>query len=292
MPLISVILPTCDRPHLLPRAVASVRAQTEADFELLVIDNNRTTAALVGTDGAGPWSADPRVRLIRAAEAESAAAARNAGLAAARGEWVTYLDDDDAYRPEKLARQLELARHTGAALVLCGAEFHLHGRRRRVQCDVAEWAGDDLLLRARWNTPLLLHRHPGARRFDESLGAGEDAEFPQRLLAADGTMRVPVVAAAAVDIFPQSGPRVNANPAPVWRAAARILARRRGAYSRAARRCYVLQTLLAIAKLNRRPGRCLGLGGRLLWASQGRDARTVANALAVSLGFQPGRWVS
>jgi glycosyltransferase involved in cell wall biosynthesis len=292
MPAVSVILPTCDRPQLLPRAVASVLAQTERDFELLLIDNNRGEPPLAATPAAAAWLADPRVRILRPDMMRNAAVARNAGLAVARGEWITYLDDDDAYRPEKLARQLACARTAAAPLVLCGAVFHLRGRTRAVQCDARAWRGDELILRARWNTPLLFHRHPGAGRFDESLSPGEDAEFAHRLLAQAGAAAVPVVPEPLVDIHPQPGPRVNANPAPVRPAAARILALRRGFFSRASRRRYVLQTQLAVAKLNRRPMHCLVLGWQLLRESGGADWRACANALVVSLGLFPGRWVS
>ena len=292
MPPLTVILPTCDRGHLLPRAVASVLAQTEPDFELLIVDNNRREPPVATHPMAALWRNDSRVQIVGASAAGSASAARNAGLAVARGQWVTYLDDDDAYRPEKLARQLTLAQRTDVPVVLCGAVFHLRGRSRTVQCDTVEWGGDELILRARWNTPLLLHRHPGAARFDETLSPGEDAEFAHRLLAMAGANHVPIVGAPLVDIFPQPGPRVNANAAPLRAAAARILALRPGLFSRLARRRYVLQMLLAEAKLSRRPGRCAGLVVRLLRESRGADWRACANALVVSLGIFPDRWVS
>lgn len=292
MPRTTVILPTCDRPALLPRAVASVRAQTEADFELLVIDNNRREPPVGAGPAAAAWRDDPRVRVIRPDSMRNAAVARNAGLAAARGEWVSYLDDDDAWQPEKLARQLALAASTGAPLVLCGATFHLAGRQRRVQCAARVFRGDEVLLAARWNTPLLLHRRVEGLRFDERLGAGEDAEFAHRLLARAGATEVPNVPEPLVDIFPQEGPRVNRHAAPVRPAAARILAARRGAFSRAARRRYVLRVLLTVAKLEGRPLRCAGLAWRLLRESGGADWRAGANAVAVSAGFFPSRWVS
>jgi len=277
---------------LLPRAVASVLAQTETDFELLLIDNNRREPALTDQPETVVWLRDPRVRMIRPSDVRNASAARNAGLAVASAEWVTYLDDDDAYRPEKLARQLALARSTGAPLVLCGARFHLRGRVRDAQCDSDCWSGDGMLLKARWNTPLLLHRHPGGWRFDETLSSGEDAEFAQRLLAKADATSVPVVPSPLVDIYPQPGPRVNTLAAPLRPAAARILALRRGFYSRNARRRYVLQLLMALAKLARRPGRCAALGGRLLRESRGADWRPCANAVVSVTGFSPGRWVS
>jgi len=292
MPPVTVILPTCDRGQLLPRAVASVLAQTEPDFELLIVDNNRRELPVATHLQAGSWQSDSRVQIVGAPAAGSASAARNAGLAMARGRWVTYLDDDDAYRPEKLAQQLTLARRTEMPVVLCGAMFHLRGRLRSVQCGAVEWRGDDLILRARWNTPLLLHRHPGTARFDETLSPGEDAEFAHRLLAMAGADHVSVVGTPLVDIFPQSGPRVNANAAPLRAAAARILALRRCFFSRRARRRYVLQTLLAYAKLAHQPVRCAGLAARLLRESRGADWRACANALVVSGGVFPGRWVS
>lgn len=292
MPLVSIILPTCDRPTLLPRAVSSVLAQTERAFELLLIDNNRNTPPVSVTDNAQAWARDPRVQVIRPEIMRNAAMARNAGLALARGEWVSYLDDDDAWRPQKLARQIALACTAEAPVVLCGAAFHLRGRTRVVQCGAHTWCGDDMLLRARWNTPLLLHRHPGPARFDESLSPGEDAEFAHRLLAAANVSAVPIVPEPLVDIYPQPGSRVNTNPGPVLPAAARILALRRGFYSRGARRRFVLQAMLAVAKLRRRPLTCANIGLRLLGESHGADWRAVANALAVSLRIAPGRWVS
>lgn len=292
MPAITVILPTRDRSGLLPRAVSSVLEQTERSWELLIIDNNVREPPIQRSLGSAMWRDDPRVTVLRPEIARNAAVARNAGLAAAKGRWVTYLDDDDAYRPGKLAAQLALAESTSAPLVLCGAVFNLRGRCRTVQCETKAWRGDQLILRARWNTPLLFHRRAGGERFDEALSSGEDAEFAHRLVCHAGGDSVPVAALPLVDIFPQPGPRVNADPAPMRAVAARILALRPGFFSRNARRRYLLQTLLGMAKLNRRPCGCAILGWRLWIESRGEDWRPAANALAVSLGAFRGRWVS
>ncbi len=288
---VTVILPTCDRPALLPRAVESVLAQSELDLELVLVDSNRTGIVQEQHAGAA-WLRDPRLRLIRPATCKNAAQARNAGLDAATAEWISYLDDDDAYRAGKLAQQLALAQKTGAPLVLCGAEFILRGRRRMVQCEATEWRGDALILRARWNTPLLFHRHPGTARFDESLSPGEDAEFAHRFLALKGVDAVPIVSAPLVEIYPQAGPRVNTNAAPVRPAAAKILRLRPSQFSRRARRRYVLQTLLAGAKLGRQRCHSLVLAFRLVRESRGADWRAALNAVLVSLRIFPGRWVS
>jgi len=120
MPVVSIILPTCDRPDLWPRALRSVLRQTWQDWEVVLVDSNRRTMRLRDSVAWIEFAAEPRVRLVDTPHTPSAAAARNVGLAVARAEWVTYLDDDDVYLPDKVEAQLALARATGAPLVLCG----------------------------------------------------------------------------------------------------------------------------------------------------------------------------
>jgi len=293
MPLITVILPTRDRGGVLPRAVASVLAQTEPDWELLIIDNNRKEAPVAAGQFPGGGVADPRLQVLPAPQAKNAAAARNAGLATARGKWIAYLDDDDAYRPEKLRCQLALAERAASPLVLCGAEFHLRGRTRRAQCGTPEWRGEDLLLRARWNTSLLFHRHPGELRFDETLDAGEDGEFAHRFLAAAGASAVPVAALPLVDVYQDAAAalRTNLRGEAGWRAARRIWRQFGKKYPPSARRLFVLRACITRAKLRgdwRKVAR-LGTGLLCLGPEQWRFG---LNALFLSLGWFPGRWVS
>ncbi len=104
--LVSVILPTRDRAALLPAALDSVRAQTHERWELLVVDDGSVDATpelLAGLD-------DPRIRVVSGAGA-GPAAARNLGLAAARGAIVAYLDDDNVMAAEWL-RGVVWALHT------------------------------------------------------------------------------------------------------------------------------------------------------------------------------------
>jgi len=100
-PAVSVVVATYNHGRWLGDAIASVRAQTLADWELLVADDGSTddTAAVVASSG------DSRVRYLPGVRVERAAA-RNRGIAAARGELVAFLDADDAWRPDKLARQV------------------------------------------------------------------------------------------------------------------------------------------------------------------------------------------
>jgi len=108
-PLVSVILPTCNRAALLAEALASVAAQTVPDWECIVADDGSTD----GTAGVLAGTADQRVRCLALAHSGNPAVPRNAALAVARGRWLAFLDDDDLWMPEKLARQLRLLEASG-----------------------------------------------------------------------------------------------------------------------------------------------------------------------------------
>lgn len=96
-------------------AISSVIAQSVTDWELLVIDDRSTdgTAAIAR----GFSNADSRIRVYSNDENIGVAATRNRGISLARGEWIAFLDSDDLWRPQKLARQLEKAASTGAELI-------------------------------------------------------------------------------------------------------------------------------------------------------------------------------
>jgi glycosyltransferase involved in cell wall biosynthesis len=101
-PLVSVIIPTYNRADLVRQALASVKAQTFRDFEIVVVDDG-------GTDGTHEvLSADRELRVLRHPHRCGVAAARNTGAAAARGKWLAFLDSDDLWLPDKLARQMKL----------------------------------------------------------------------------------------------------------------------------------------------------------------------------------------
>lgn len=87
MSTVSVIIPTRNRPEFLRAAVASVLQQTRVDFELLIVNDG--SLAL-------PQFTDPRVRILENYEA-GAVPARNIGVAAAQGDYIAFLDDDDAW---------------------------------------------------------------------------------------------------------------------------------------------------------------------------------------------------
>jgi teichuronic acid biosynthesis glycosyltransferase TuaG len=129
-PAVSIIMPCLNAAACLPRAVASVTAQTRHDWELIIADDGSSdaTPALARERAA----ADPRIRVLAAPETSprGAAAARNRGIAVARGRYLAFLDADDEWLPEKLARQLGWMQAEGLALTYTGFwRVHATGRR-------------------------------------------------------------------------------------------------------------------------------------------------------------------
>jgi glycosyltransferase involved in cell wall biosynthesis len=102
-PIVSVIVPCYGQAHLLPQAVASVQAQSMPNWELLVVDDGSPDDTAQVTESL--VNADARVRLLRQRNG-GLSAARNAGVAASRGEYIQFLDADDVLMPRKLEIQL------------------------------------------------------------------------------------------------------------------------------------------------------------------------------------------
>jgi len=86
---LSIIVPTHNRPDLLPRAVDSALSQDFADLEVLVVDD--------GSDPPARLPAHPKLRTLRHEQSRGGAAARNTGTRAAAGRFVCYLDDDELH---------------------------------------------------------------------------------------------------------------------------------------------------------------------------------------------------
>lgn len=175
-----------NRAATVARAIASVLAQTIADWELIVVDDGSEEALAPSL----ATFADERVRVLRHDRNRGAAAARNTGIEAARAPLVAFIDSDDEWLPRKLERQLAVMERVPASLgALCTA-FRL----RRTRTGYAE----DRYPRARgtWAATLLdgCFVSPGstllARRecfeaigfFDEALGRFEDWDWLLRLV--------------------------------------------------------------------------------------------------------------
>lgn len=118
---VSIIVPVYNAAAFLEETIASVRAQDETDWELLLVDDCSAdgSVSIIETYAAQ----DNRIRLIRQPENRGAAAARNRGLEEAAGRYIAFLDGDDLWKPERLSRGLAFMREKQAGFVFSGYEF-------------------------------------------------------------------------------------------------------------------------------------------------------------------------
>jgi len=108
--LVTAVIPTRGRPGLLLRALQSALTQDYKQLEVVVVldgPDPQTTSALQSV-------ADSRLRVVQLPESRGGAAARNAGVLAAWGDWIAFLDDDDEWLPGKISKQMEAAQRSDA----------------------------------------------------------------------------------------------------------------------------------------------------------------------------------
>jgi teichuronic acid biosynthesis glycosyltransferase TuaG len=137
MPAVSVVIPAYNAEAFLARAIRSVEAQSFRDLEIVVVDDgstDETADVLRGFAG---------VRFIRQPHL-GAAAARNRALDEATGELVAFLDADDEWLPEKLARQLEFMNELGSSFSYTDSYFLRDGRRQRYSALAHPYRGEVL----------------------------------------------------------------------------------------------------------------------------------------------------
>ncbi|MCL4503557.1 MAG: glycosyltransferase [Deltaproteobacteria bacterium] len=180
---VSVIIPTYNRAALVQEAVASVLAQSFRDFELIVVDDGSTDGT---PEVLSPYAS--RLRFLRRENQSGVSAARNTGIAAARGEWLAFLDSDDLWLPEKLARQMAyLEEHPD--LLICQTEETWVRRGIRVnQPQTHRKIGGQIFYQSLERcmvspSAVMLHRRLLAQHggFDEELPAAEDYDLWLRL---------------------------------------------------------------------------------------------------------------
>lgn len=117
-PEVTVVIPTRSRWDLLSTAaLPSAFGQEGADVEVVVVDDGSTDGTAAGVAALG----DARIRLVRHGDPRGVARARNAGIEAAGGEWIAFLDDDDVWSPRKLRIQLDAAAAVDASFAYGGA---------------------------------------------------------------------------------------------------------------------------------------------------------------------------
>lgn len=118
-PVISCIIPTCNREILLKDAIDSILRQTYSDWELIIVDDGSTdgTEKLVSEYCA----TDKRILYFKNS-GKGGSSARNLGISKAKGEFVAFLDDDDISLPHRFESQLRAAQKSGNGFIVSGYE--------------------------------------------------------------------------------------------------------------------------------------------------------------------------
>ena len=194
---ISVVIPAYNTRRFIDRAIESVLRQTLPACETIVVDDG-------SSDGTGNVVANyPQVRYIRQGN-RGAAAARNRGIAEARGEWIAFLDSDDEWLPWRLERQWALLRVRPDVAWASGAfERCRAGRYRGIQEDpgrepyrrAMKILGHRMVLHT---CTMLIRRDilEDIGAFDESLRSSEDLDLWVRI-----AQRWPILAYVADPVF-------------------------------------------------------------------------------------------
>jgi tetratricopeptide (TPR) repeat protein len=191
-PLVSVVIPTRDRPRMLVDALRSVGGQSYPHWEALVVNDGGGNIAAVLESLPREWRA--RMIALEHATPRGPAAARNAAISAAKGAVLAFLDDDDRYGPSHLERLVAGLQTHNAAFTYTAAELV---REKLADGKRLEVGREPFLAGLRYSRALLLLRNfiPintwGVRRecferagpFDEGLEYLEDWDFLLRLSA-------------------------------------------------------------------------------------------------------------
>ena len=184
VPVVTAIIPTCNRAPLVVRAVGSVLRQTHTTLEVIVVDDGSsddTLSRLAALD-------DARLRVLVHDRCRGVSAARNTGLAAARGDFVALLDSDDVWLPRKIERQLAFMRERGH-VVSQTQEIWIRGGRRVNPGEVHRKSDGDFFEAALARCLVSPSTVMGSRAyweriggFDETLPACEDYDLWLRTL--------------------------------------------------------------------------------------------------------------
>lgn len=303
---VTTVIPTCNRWSILSTAaLPSALAQEGVAQEVIVVDDGSRD----GTAERVRRLKDGVVRAIRHERPLGVAKARNTGIAAAQGEWIAFLDDDDLWAPRKLGAQLDIAVGSGADLAYAGAVAV--DERRRPLFAFPLPPADGLAARLlRWNdvpaggsnviTRAELLRQLGG--FDEQLFQLADWDLWIRLALAGVPAACDEILVGYVvhersmlltdrrDVFAEleylarkhqsarAELGVELNRALFWRWVAR-------GHRRAGRRRLAARTYLAGARRHRDPGAVLRAVGALF----GERANTAGRAAAMLVGRQEVR---
>ena len=188
-PIVSIILCSYNRKHLVRRAIASVFAQTLVDWELVIVDDGSTDGSERFLRAAA--RRDPRIVFRRHAN-RGLALSRNAGVAAASGKYITFLDSDDELKPVHLEKRVHYLESHPSADALHGGIQPIGPRSKQYVADTTRPGKKIHLSQCYVAGTLCMKRGAYLRlRGFGSIEYGDDYDFMQRLMKRYRLVRVP-----------------------------------------------------------------------------------------------------
>ena len=189
--LVTVVIPTYQRPDRIARAVESALHQTCACEVIVVDDNGKGTDAQIQTaEALSPYTDENRIVYLVNETNRRASFSRNRGLEQAKGKYITFLDDDDEIHPDKLRKQAELLEQLGGEYSCCYTAYHkilkdgsIYGSDETISGSVYPYALARVIYNGSGSN--LLARTDCARKiggYDITFAKRQDMEFMARLL--------------------------------------------------------------------------------------------------------------
>lgn len=185
-PLVSIVISTYRGVENLERSINSVLNQTYQNIELIVVDDNgKGTKDQIETQKI--IDKYNNIRYICHEKNKNGSASRNTGIKAAKGEYVALLDDDDAYRADKISKQMsKMLEDKECSLCYTGMDIHYPNERviSVVQDDKGYLFNEVMLRKINGQTSTLLFKKEAALSiggFDESFNRHQDWEFLDRM---------------------------------------------------------------------------------------------------------------
>ena len=191
LPMISVVIPTHNRSNLLPQALKSVLNQTYSSVEIIVVDD----ASAEGTQEllTGYGRNHGNIRILRNETAQGPCRSRNMGIEAARGELISFLDDDDEWLPDRLNKLAEAFEPIYA--YICSDYWIKNAKGFSRQYLPKSITYHDMLYRNRTGNSVLadIESVRAVGGFDECLEARQDYDLWLRLLELSRDQKAQVI---------------------------------------------------------------------------------------------------
>lgn len=181
-PTISSIVVTKDRKAVVDRAIQSILGQTYPPTEIIIVDDgSRDGTNLYLTEKYGHT---PSIRILKNETSTGPAAARNRGIHMSTGEFIVFLDDDDEWHPDKLAKQVALAKKGYEFITCTKAYYHLdnistvYGESHQY-ISIKKMMRRNIIINV---TPMVKKKLLDGNTFNPNIKCGEDYDLWLRLL--------------------------------------------------------------------------------------------------------------